>query len=38
VLLESIDAPVRSFIFPIAHRKARDQLRGRHGVAVGAKK
>jgi hypothetical protein len=27
---------VRSFIITIVHRKAREQLRGRHGVAVAA--
>jgi len=36
VLLESVDAPVRSFMLPIARRKARDQLKGRHGIVVGS--
>jgi len=36
VLLESIDAPVRSFILTLAHRKARAQLRERGSLTVGA--
>jgi arsenate reductase len=35
VLLESADAPVRSFVLNLAHRKARELLRERHALTVG---
>jgi arsenate reductase len=36
VLLESADAPVRSFVLTLAHRKARKLLRERATLTVGA--